>query len=67
MFDKLLRQTELAFRHSQAMDIEEMSTHNPTEFWQKIQRLGPRKNKSIHIELVDNGNIIRDENFVFEK
>lgn len=66
-FDKLLRQSERAYRETQAMEIDEMSCTNPTEFWRKTQKLGPRKDTSIPIEIADNANIIRDEHVVFER
>ena len=66
-FDKQLRQSERVYRAAQAFEIEDMSCNNPTEFWRKIQNLGPRKDNSIPIEIVDNGNIIRNERTVFER
>ena len=67
-FDKHLRQSERTYRRSQAIDIEETRTTNPTEFWKKIQNLGPKRSKVIPIEVVDeNGNIVRDEEAVYTK
>lgn len=40
-------------KKSQAMDIEHIATDNPNEFWRKIENLGPRKDKSIQMEIVD--------------
>ena len=51
-----------------AVDIEEITTSNPTEFWKKVQGLGTRKDKSIPIEVVDeSGNTSQNENIVFER
>ena len=36
-FDKHLRQSERTYRRSQAIDIEETRTTNPTEFWKKYK------------------------------
>jgi hypothetical protein len=45
-----------------------MSTTNSKEFWDKINKLGPRSNKTIPEEIVDcNGNGICEERFVLEK
>ena len=66
-FDKQLRQSERVYRAAEAFEIEDMSCNNPTEFWRKIQNLGSRKDNSIPIEIVDNGNIIRNERTVFER
>lgn len=68
MFGKLLRKPERAYWRSQALDIEEMKTNNPTELWRKIKQLEPRNDKAILIEIIDNQErIVRDEHFVFEK
>lgn len=67
-FDKMLRQSERAYRRSVAVEIEDMSSNNPNDFWDKIKRLGPRKDTSIPIEIIDNNGITtNDENRVFEK
>ena len=63
-----MRQTERAYKRSQAVHIEEMSTNNPTEFWKKINQLGPRKSKEIPMEIVDSeGNTMSDKNSVSER
>lgn len=70
LFDKHLRPEERSYRYAQAVDIEEMTTDNPTDFWCKIKKLtcNPRKDKSIPIEIVNNeGEFIRDQNKAFEK
>ncbi|XP_060556851.1 uncharacterized protein LOC132717406 [Ruditapes philippinarum] len=67
-FDKLLRQCERAYRYAKAIEIEEMSTSNPNDFWQKIKSLGPRKDSSIPIEIIDeNGTPIRNEHEVWNR
>lgn len=66
-FDKLLRQTERAYRQLQAVELEEISTSNPTEFWRKIKSLGPRTNKTIPLEVIENDSVISEERRVFEK
>ena len=67
-FDKLLHQSERSYRQAVAEDIESTSTGNPTDFWEKIKHLGPRKDKTIPLYIHDtDGNIISDENRVFER
>ena len=45
-----------------------MSTTNPTEFWRKIQQIGPRRDRNIPIEVLDeDGSISTAENTVFER
>lgn len=68
VFDRTLRRTERAYRKGAAVDIEAMSTKNPSEFWQKIEKLGPRIGKTIPMEIVDDAEVIvRTENEVLEK
>ena len=67
-FDKALKQSERAYRKLQTIEIEDMSTTNPTEFWRKIQHLGPRRDRNIPIKILDkDGNISTAENTVFER
>ena len=67
-FDKTLRKAERTYRRTVANDIESMSTSNPNDFWDKVKHLGPRKGRSIPVEIQDEfGNAIRDENIVFDK
>ena len=67
-FDKLLRKSERDFRRAQALEIDDLNTNNPNEFWQKIQRLGPRRDKDILMEVIDdNGDSNNDENVIFER
>ena len=67
-FDKTPRKAERTYRRTVASDIESMSTSNPNDFWGKVKHLGPRKDRSIPVEIHDEfGNVIRDENSVFDK
>ena len=67
-FDKSLRKAERTYRRTVANDIESMSTSNPNDFGDKVKHLGPRKDRSIPVEIHDDsGHVIRDENIVFEK
>ena len=66
-FDKHLRQTERIYRRSIAMDIEDMVTKNPNDFWSKINKLGPRKSTPVPMEVVDeNGRISHDQQCVYD-
>lgn len=44
-----------------------MTTRDPNEFWRKIKQLGPRSDKSIPVEIIDNGLINRNEGDVFDR
>jgi hypothetical protein len=67
-FDKSLHQAERAYRKAKADEIESISTSNPNEFWDKINKLGPRSDKTIPCEIIDdNGNVVRDEDAVLGK
>jgi hypothetical protein len=51
-----------------AIEIEDMCSSNPKDFWERIKRLGPRKGTAIPIEVIDsNGVPINNVNIVFEK
>ena len=67
-FDKHLRRTERAFKRATVIDIEEMSTNNPNEFWRKIEKLGPKRDKTIPVEIIhENGAVSNDESVLFER
>ena len=67
-FDKKLRQAERTYNRKFADRIEELNTDNPREFWDHINKLGPRKNKDIPTQVYDdNGNLNSDINIVKEK
>ena len=60
-FDKSLRQYERAYKRSVCDDIENMTSENPNEFWEKIKKLGPRNCSKIPMETTDdNGDIVTD-------
>jgi hypothetical protein len=68
VFDKALRREERAYRKSQADVIETVSTTNSKEFWDKINKLGPRTDKNIPREIVnENGDIIREDQEVLTR
>ena len=52
-FDKALRNAERIHRNTLADDIETMSIKNPQKFWDKINKMGPRPNKSIPVETTE--------------
>ncbi|CAC5366261.1 unnamed protein product [Mytilus coruscus] len=61
VFDKCKKRTV-------AVEIETISSKNPTDFWKKVRKLGPRSYKCIPQEVVDdNGNITRSEQEVLER
>ena len=63
-----MRRSERGTRIEAAVDIETMSIKIPNEFWQKIEKLGPRIGKTIPMEIVDDAEVIvRTENEVLEK
>ena len=50
-FDKLLRQSERKYNRQKSMEIEQINTSNPTEFWRQINSLGPKKSAKIPMEV----------------
>ena len=64
-FDRTLRKYERQYKRAMCDDIENMSTENPREFWNKIKTLGPRKSTNIPMEVYnENGEILTDEQSV---
>ena len=64
-FDKALHRYERAYKRSVCDEIENMTTENPNDFWEKIKKLGPRKCSDIPMETYDQkGDIITNEAFV---
>ena len=54
LFDKLLRSTERKYNRQQALEIEQINTRNPTEFWKHISSLGPKKKTDIPMKVYTN-------------
>lgn len=50
-FDKLLRKTERSYFRNKALEIENINTSNPTEFWQYIKSLGPKRKSAIPMQV----------------
>ncbi|XP_053381944.1 uncharacterized protein LOC128549356 [Mercenaria mercenaria] len=68
LFDKTLRQTERSYKRTKAIEKETMTTNNPNEFWEKINKIGPRGDNTIPCEIIDdNGNVVRNEREVLDK
>lgn len=67
MFDRALHRSGRIYRQTLAVDIENMSIENPTDFWRKIKNLGLLKDRSIPEKIVENNNIFKDENTVHKK
>ena len=49
-------------------DIENLNTDNPNEFWNHVNKLGPKRNKDVPMEVYDNdGSIIYDTDAVLDR
>ena len=67
-FDKKLRNCERTYNRQLADQIEELNTENPREFWDHINKLGPKRQNDIPTQVYDaNGNLNSDINFVKDK
>ena len=67
-FDRTLRKYERQYKRSMCNDIENMSTENPREFWNKIKTLGPRKSTNIPMEVYnENGEVLTNEKCVLNR
>ena len=68
IFDRTLRKYERKYKRSMCNDIENMSTENPREFWNKIITLGPRKSTNIPMEVYnENGEVLTNEKCVLNR
>ena len=68
LFDKKLRQQERIFVREKVNEIDSLTTNNPTQFWEHINKLGPRKKESIPMEVVShNAQSTSNINEVLEK
>lgn len=58
-FDRKLRACKINYERGQALKIEHLQTNNPQLFWNMINNLGPKRVKSIPMELVlENGSSV---------
>ena len=51
LLDKKNKQYERKYKQNQILEIERINKHNPTEFWQHIKSLGPRKQNIIPMKV----------------
>lgn len=67
-FDKNYRRAKRNYNKNVVQEIENMANVNPTEFWEKIRNLGPRKKDSIPMEVYDDqGNVVNNHKYVLDK
>ena len=68
IFDRTLKRCERQFRHSFCVEVENMTTSNPNEFWEKIKKLGPRKTQRIPMEVYgEDGTVLTDDETILNK
>ena len=61
IFNKRLRQLERSYNRSKTIEIEQICTKNPKEFWEQIKKLGPRKSSSIPMKVKLNDDSVTSE------
>ena len=66
-FDKKLRCVERRYKQSEVEKIETLNSNNSTEFWQQVNRLGPRKNSTIPMKVQTDDGISLDHEVIFNK
>ena len=67
-FDKVLRNTERAYRRDLSIDIETACTDDPRKFWDHLRSLGPKRKQDTPFEVYDEqGNVTLDPDIVCEK
>ena len=66
-FDKRLRFYERQYNRQKIENIENCNTENPTEFWQHIKNLGPKKKTEIPCKVHDGDGYSTDVNVVLNR
>ncbi|XP_049903768.1 uncharacterized protein LOC126392428 [Epinephelus moara] len=51
-FDRRLRYFKRRFRRGQALQLEQLESRNPQQFWREINKLGPQKTLLIPLEIL---------------
>ncbi len=67
-FDKYYPRAKRKFECDKQINIERLNTENPSEFWDAMKNLDPRKNNNIPMQVYDNeGNVTGERNAVMSK
>ena len=67
-FDKSYRRAERQYKRGQMLDLEDLCTKNPKEFWAHLKKLGPRRADTIPMEVYnDSHEIVCDSESVLNK
>ena len=67
IFDKRLKQIERNFNRQQILNIDELNTKDPKEFWNKIKHLGPKRVKNIPVKVKLGDGFCTDTQKVLER
>ncbi len=64
-FHKAFKKSKGKFERDKSINIEQLNTNNPREFWNELNNLGPRKKTQIPMEVYDSeSNITNNTNTV---
>jgi hypothetical protein len=63
----MLRLKERSFYKQQLLNLDEISTNNPNEFWNKVNSIGPRVNFRLPQSVNINGTLTSDKEIVSEE
>ena len=67
-FDKAYRKHKRAYQRGQILHIEQIQTSNPQAFWKEINKLGPKRVKTIPLEVLGHdGNPINELSKVIKR
>ncbi len=67
-FDREYRREKRRFQRKRQLEIEEMQTNDPKEFWRQLKNLGPQKRTQIPLEVLnENGDLCSDIDYVLKK
>ena len=68
LFDKSYSKTKRKYQRDKMIEIENLNTKNPKEFWAALKKLGPRQNVTLPLEVYDDdGQVTADLPTVFSK
>ena len=67
-FDRKLKQAKRKYEYDVANELDEINTEDPRKFWKYLNNLGPKVKDDIPMKVKDdNGGLISDESYVYEK
>ena len=64
LFDRELRKAERRYNRGFCIELDEIDTSNPREFWKSIKKLGPKSKKDIPMKVYRDGDLTSNTDHV---